>query len=698
MRKRITATCLIAAAVGLTAPAAAVMECRQGTGGPVECREHRWDREVYYRYTFSAPAAGQATLRLTAVDEHEVFFNGSSLGAGDGDWTTVEEYGLTLERGENDLAVRVVNRGRGGNGLIAEIRVAENDVRVSRPGGLNLWRWTGAPQRGSSWQTADVSEDPAWKPVQLGYLDGDELAGGIGDSGAEVIAGFPGGVDTGRPQGGMTLRTIQGENIALGLSSNMPDAFDGQGDTFWRITPLQRNVFAEVDLSSRRLIGQVRVLTRGGSPEEFAENSIRGYAVETSDDGIHFVGVRTLTGIADFEQTKATFTPLVTRFVRVVAIDINPIRNTEIAEIQVFGEGFAPSGQWLSEPLDLGRPDRKNFDRVRWSGQTPEGTAIALRFRSSDDSLTWSDWSAPVTERDAPLIVPEPRRWLQYRAEMVSQFEDAAPRLDTLTVVFGEEVPASQVTGWVVPTRAVLGQDTLFTYTLEADFAAGDLGIERVRIATPSRAQVEEIELPDGVELAETIAWGDALEMRFSSAWNLSGRLVIRFRARLLTNQFAFRPRVTGPGGEVSLDGEEDTSFDADRGVPRTWQSRAADVRAKVLSGVRVRPPVFSPNGDGANEGAVVEFVLARVNQKREVEIAVSDLRGRRVRSLRAGRLSGGEYVLPSGGGDASLVAGYWDGRDDAGNAVSPGIYIVRVKARVDRGHETGTASVAVVY
>ena len=179
------------------------MECRQGTGGPVECREHRWDREVYYRYTFSAPAAGQAALRLTAVDEHEVFLNGSSLGAGAGGWTTVEEYGLTLERGENDLAVRVVDRGRRGNGLIAEILVAENDVRVSRPGGLNLWRWTGSPQRGSSWQTADVSEDPAWKPVQLGYLDGGEPPAGIGDSGAEVIAGFPGGVDTGRPQGGM---------------------------------------------------------------------------------------------------------------------------------------------------------------------------------------------------------------------------------------------------------------------------------------------------------------------------------------------------------------------------------------------------------------------------------------------------------------------------------------------------------------
>ena len=173
-----------------------------------------------------------------------------------------------------------------------------------------------------------------------------------------------------------------------------------------------------------------------------------------------------------------------------------------------------------------------------------------------------------------------------------------------------------------------------------------------MRIATPSRAQIEEIELPEGVELAETIAWGDALEMRFSSAWNRPGRLVIRFRARLLTNQFSFRPRVSGPGGGVSLDGEEDTSFDADRGVPRTWQSRAADVRAQVLSGVRVRPPVFSPNGDGVNEGAVVEFVLARVNQEREVEIAVSDLRGRPVRSLGAGGLSGGEYVLPSGGGD----------------------------------------------
>ncbi|MCY3789435.1 MAG: hypothetical protein OXH63_11675, partial [Gemmatimonadetes bacterium] len=50
----------------------------------------QWDQTVHYRLTFNAAEATQAALRLTAVNEYEVFLNGDSVGS-DGDWTTVEE-------------------------------------------------------------------------------------------------------------------------------------------------------------------------------------------------------------------------------------------------------------------------------------------------------------------------------------------------------------------------------------------------------------------------------------------------------------------------------------------------------------------------------------------------------------------------------------------------------------------------------
>ena len=66
----------------------------------------QWDQIVYYRLTFNAAEATQATLRLTAVNKYEVFLNGNSVGS-DGDWTTVEELAVELQGGANHLAVRV---------------------------------------------------------------------------------------------------------------------------------------------------------------------------------------------------------------------------------------------------------------------------------------------------------------------------------------------------------------------------------------------------------------------------------------------------------------------------------------------------------------------------------------------------------------------------------------------------------------
>ena len=81
---------------------------------------------------------------------------------------------------------------------------------------------------------------------------------------------------------------------------------------------------------------------------------------------------------------------------RVRALEVDAVQRAKVAEIQVLGSGLAPEGRFVSPPLDLGRPaERKNFTSVRWDGQVPDGADLGLRFRSSDDGSTWSEWSAP---------------------------------------------------------------------------------------------------------------------------------------------------------------------------------------------------------------------------------------------------------------------------------------------------------------
>ncbi len=75
-----------------------------------------------------------------------------------------------------------------------------------------------------------------------------------------------------------------------------------------------------------------------------------------------------------------------------------------------------------------------------------------------------------------------------------------------------------------------------------------------------------------------------------------------------------------------------------------------------------------TPNPVGAT--ASIRFALTRRSQ---VRVAVYDVQGQRVSTLAEGRKGPGEYSLA------------WDGRDEAGREVGPGIYFLRVIAGDDR-------------
>ena len=321
-----------------------------------------------------------------------------------------------------------------------------------------------------------------------------------------------------------------------------------------------------------------------------------------------------------------------------------------------------------------------------------------MQFRTSNDGVSWSDWSPETDASEANLQVPEPRDLLQYRVNFSTDFEDIGPRLDSLIIAFAEQTPASAARVRVEPNRGVVGRETEFVYRLAVEFNEGDLGVERIRIDMPSLAEVTEIVPPPGMEVTRTTVSGDALELVWADLWHQSGQLQLRFRARLLTNQFAFSTRLFSPEAAISLDAEEDDASDPETGAPYSYSVRAFDAIGPILDQVRTNPPVFTPNGDNINDHTIVEFVLSRISVPQEIDVDIFDLGGRLVRQLDTGLLRGGQYVHPPAGSDPALSPGFWDGRDDNGTLVVPGLYLVRVRAQLDQGDKTALCSVAVVY
>ena len=213
-----------------------------------------------------------------------------------------------------------------------------------------------------------------------------------------------------------------------------------------------------------------------------------------------------------------------------------------------------------------------------------------------------------------------------------------------------------------------------------------------MHVALPSQIELEEIVPPSGMEIATTTASSTALDIVLAEPWHQAGTLEMRFRGRLLSNVFQFRAQVSGPDGGATLDAEENIEPDPDSGQPRSWEVSASGVEGSLLSHVRPVPQAFSPNGDGINDKTAIEFTLARVSEPQVVEVDIFDVQGRPVRSLYAGSLSAGEYVA------SASVPGLWDGRNDAGELVAPGLYLVRVRLLLERKEESRLRVVAVVY
>ena len=661
-----------------------------------------WTQDTYrntlhYRTTFAADSSVSGLLHIAAVDSFAVYFNGVFIGA-NSSWNQVHTYPVNVLSGDNALAVEVVNHGLGvGHGLLAVIavdslRYGETDPKAQ------TWYWIDRPLADSDWQVANIAEQPGWQVVQAGSANR-ALIEGLPGSAPDLVAGFPGGTDIGGVAGGVVLKQIRGENLALGRPSNRIEAVDGDLRTAWEPPVSSVNFVASIDLQQRRRIRAVRVLTEG---PEFAQNSLQGYSVQVSDNEIRWSEVGVLHDILQFERTEVVFNPTWTRFVRIVIIDVNGVSQPKVAEIQVFGEGFAEEGVFLSEPLDLGAPDRrKNFGRIAWHADIPLRTDLSVQFRSGAAPVAFADpqggWSDPQVDGGILFPGPEPGRFLQYRVNMESRDPEKSPLFRDLSIEYStEDIAASTARGRVEPNRTPMGVDTTFVYTLDVEIGAGDQGVKSLQIAVPGQAQLgRDIDLGTAV-LAEWFSTQHLLTLIFAEPLRQSTQLQIPFRTRSYAYLHRFRAFLFSPGSENPLNAAPNQDEDPRTQRPHSWTLVTTTVTGQVLDQVRANPPIFSPNGDGINDATVIELVLSRVDVARPVSMRIFDLSGRSVARLRPPALSAGTYLRLSGRERES--PGYWDGRDDRGNLVPPGLYLFQVKVELDAGEAVHSGYVAVIY
>jgi len=442
------------------------------------------------------------------------------------------------------------------------------------------------------------------------------------------------------------------------------------------------------------------------------------------------------------------------RLVRYIRILPGYQNKWEIAEWEVYGAGYVPDALYTTKLLDVkelsgGKLDRASWGYIGWGGVnvTDPEARLFIRTRTGDDDTPyvywrvtgygtevpfwddgkevtkeeyygkryhiypdgrkeklelrergritldyehWSSWSSfyPFEEGLKPggtgITSPGPRRYIQIQIHFLPSLMDGG-RIDSLWFTFSEPV-AENVLAELDTAEVKLGTVPKFTYAVRGGFRGGGyVGYDRLRVQTPFRPEVLEVRLggkvvPDAVD---TI-YASGFVVKFPKVTEGGRVLEVDFKCPVLRYGVEFPGWVWASGEEVV----EQRTNPGDA-VPG-WGSNTLTVRTsmekELLEKVEVLPSVLTPNGDGNGDEVHFKFTLLRLTAPAEVKVEVYDLRGNLVREVYSGALGSGEHRRS------------WDGNDDDGKLIPPGVYIYRILVRAQAKEEERTGTLTVVY
>ena len=535
---------------------------------------------------------------------------------------------------------------------------------------------------------------------------------------------------------------VRGGFITSTQQINTAGVIDGNIQSFGTVTttiaeitdPNELNLDMFFDLGSFFWVDTHRIVYNPGNVHA---RSFFDYQLDFSD------GSRAANGELNwttslFRQQEATlkaviegnrFDPVQARFFRLQAKARHVRGNglVPVAEMQLYGDGFQPRVELESDLVRLG--GSRNLLSIAWDAAAPPGTKVQIQTRTGNQlgeilhyfkkdgtevtesqygkllslfrgdivpeevpGSDWSDWSEPYTLSTGSAITsPSPREFLKVRATLVSDDPQVAASLQAIRLNFVEPV-AQGLIGEVVPFRVdSLGIEQPFSLYIRPEFDRSDSGFDELLLVSPPDMALEFAGLYGGSE-ADFMADGDiaalalpGTELIFAGADSLqvafdaidpnAGIDVLRldFRTTLFSTGAVLRPSLQQRGATTSTWQRVDGGNAIDLGTGNGTILVSAVGRARLIHDAVVRPAAFSPNGDGINDETQFEFKVVRVGDDSPAEVSVYDLAGRLVRRLIERReVSTGAHALR------------WDGRDQLGEVVPPGIYYARLRVATE--------------
>ena len=498
----------------------------------------------------------------------------------------------------------------------------------------------------------------------------------------------------------------------------------------------------------------VRFIPQAGSERSVAHVIV---AAQTEAGGgvdeIEFVGTSALNrSLRDPKQKKGIELKVVAEILENkdpqldIELDGTPIRYLmihvmpqneiwDLAELEVYGGGFQGSASHQSNVLDLG--EFANLGWVRWGGRRDEGAQVEIRSRAgadetplvywrktfrgdeqvpfgedgklltrksygrlgpivrgaiTDDTAQWELWSSPYEFADSAgvaLRATRSHRYMQFGIAFKS-FGQAGGQLDYLEFAVSPRLVTGLV-GEVDPWQAAVAEERTFTYALRPTIEPGDQGFDGLdlRLVGGRIVGVEAVRL-SGAPVADFSAVAeDAGVMLGFPRLDVarSGELLeVDLRAEIFRFGAIFEGRVidsTAPGeiGQLVAAGEASELVDGNQ-----LSVQAMTLNDRVLGAVSLSAAAFTPNGDQINDQVEIAYELLKVTEPVSVEVLVRDLSGRLVRRVYADVDGAGRHPRQ------------WDGRDEAGQQVAPGLYICQVEVESGGQRQVQMRPIAVAY
>ncbi|MBI2501822.1 MAG: hypothetical protein HYW07_01145 [Candidatus Latescibacteria bacterium] len=315
------------------------------------------------------------------------------------------------------------------------------------------------------------------------------------------------------------------------------------------------------------------------------------------------------------------------------------------------------------------------------------------------DTENWTFWSPSQTQSgmQAPL---QRGRYLQVHLTLESQDPEELVRLDSLWLEY-TPLLARRITGELarlddlVPDRGVvrnrLGELTDFVYDVQAHFDAPDQpGFDALRLDTPAPARFQRLLIGEPlIEVAPSKVRVEAddllvvLPERITPAHNPPIRLV--FSARIFTLAYTFTGRAVDLEGRAFPQALEAGDVSQALGTNTLQVMGEGEVETGFIQDLVFSSPAFTPNGDGINDGLAIRYTLFRLPQEVPVELSIYTLSGQGVAHFELGYQAAGPQEV------------FWDGQGEAGEPVTPGLYLVEVRLRAETGNFRQIRPVGVV-